>query len=105
MIRRPPRSTLFPYTTLFRSLNCEALRPGVFDGKLTPLIFGEPLEWIGLLVKAAEHVARAEFAAAADLRNRAFEAAPATAGTLDGQPFAWLAGADSRLGPLLELIL
>src|SRR2546427_9980570 len=23
MIRRPPRSTLFPYTTLFRSLPCE----------------------------------------------------------------------------------
>src|SRR5438034_8774172 len=23
MIRRPPRSTLFPYTTLFRSSNCE----------------------------------------------------------------------------------
>src|SRR3990170_2476302 len=23
MIRRPPRSTLFPYTTLFRSINCE----------------------------------------------------------------------------------
>src|SRR3546814_5193063 len=31
MIRRPPRSTrtdtLFPYTTLFRSLGCDALRP------------------------------------------------------------------------------
>src|SRR5688572_32553865 len=26
MIRRPPRSTLFPYTTLFRSLNEEQLR-------------------------------------------------------------------------------
>src|SRR3989454_6308226 len=25
MIRRPPRSTLFPYTTLFRSLEAEAL--------------------------------------------------------------------------------
>src|SRR3712207_8024743 len=25
MIRRPPRSTLFPYTTLFRSLNVEYL--------------------------------------------------------------------------------
>src|SRR5437667_4458714 len=24
MIRRPPRSTLFPYTTLFRSLYCAA---------------------------------------------------------------------------------
>src|SRR2546429_9060909 len=28
MIRRPPRSTLFPYTTLFRSADCPAL-----DGK------------------------------------------------------------------------
>src|ERR1035438_9701977 len=28
MIRRPPRSTLFPYTTLFRSVN-EMLREGV----------------------------------------------------------------------------
>src|SRR5438309_8657663 len=24
MIRRPPRSTLFPYTTLFRSLRCSS---------------------------------------------------------------------------------
>src|SRR2546427_7314525 len=31
MIRRPPRSTLFPYTTLFRSLlaGCRAVRGGV----------------------------------------------------------------------------
>src|SRR2546425_11000634 len=27
MIRRPPRSTLFPYTTLFRSLEAPALVP------------------------------------------------------------------------------
>src|SRR6185436_13301084 len=86
-------------------INCEALRAGVFDGKLTPLIFGEPLEWVGLLLKAAEHIVRGEFAAAAELRGRAFEAAPATAGTLDGKPFAWIADADSRLGPMLELIL
>src|SRR2546430_8765469 len=26
MIRRPPRSTLFPYTTLFRSLHCARRR-------------------------------------------------------------------------------
>src|SRR2546421_6087430 len=26
MIRRPPRSTLFPYTTLFRSLSAQPLR-------------------------------------------------------------------------------
>lgn len=99
-----------PDTTLLAQIfqpviNCEALRRGVFEGKLTPLIFGEPLEWVGWLVKASEHIARNELAAAAELRNRAFEAAPATAGTLDGKAFAWIADADSRLGPMLELIL
>src|SRR5690554_7595017 len=29
MIRRPPRSTLFPYTTLFRSQNGEVIGRGV----------------------------------------------------------------------------
>ena len=29
MIRRPPRSTLFPYTTLFRSLNLESDNVGI----------------------------------------------------------------------------
>jgi len=86
-------------------INCEALRTGVFQGKLSPLIFGEPLEWVGLLVKAFEHTVRGEFAAAAQLREQAFEAAPATAGTIDAKPFAWIADADSRLGPMLELIL
>src|SRR3712207_8459366 len=28
MIRRPPRSTLFPYTTLFRSPRCDQRAPG-----------------------------------------------------------------------------
>src|SRR2546427_8031016 len=31
MIRRPPRSTLFPYTTLFRSLLPGLLQPGEAD--------------------------------------------------------------------------
>src|SRR5438034_4009162 len=30
MIRRPPRSTLFPYTTLFRSINVGRLLPQMF---------------------------------------------------------------------------
>src|SRR5258708_11397673 len=29
MIRRPPRSTLFPYTTLFRSTRATAARPDI----------------------------------------------------------------------------
>src|SRR5689334_23425182 len=37
MIRRPPRSTLFPYTTLFRSERREAAR---LEGWRQPLRFG-----------------------------------------------------------------
>src|SRR5258706_11065380 len=32
MIRRPPRSTLFPYTTLFRSLLVDSFNPATVDG-------------------------------------------------------------------------
>src|SRR3712207_6879888 len=35
MIRRPPRSTLFPYTTLFRSVPIEGLRAGAL-GRCRP---------------------------------------------------------------------
>src|SRR3989442_11134186 len=39
MIRRPPRSTLFPYTTLFRSLTTHALQRDAIDndGQPAPL--------------------------------------------------------------------
>src|SRR2546427_7949003 len=33
MIRRPPRSTLFPYTTLFRSLRGDGHREGQDEGR------------------------------------------------------------------------
>src|SRR5256886_11566734 len=49
MIRRPPRSTLFPYTTLFRSptnpdvgFRPVMLGPGVVTVKLTPLLATPP---------------------------------------------------------------
>src|SRR2546423_9122395 len=37
MIRRPPRSTLFPYTTLFRSVHCSSgQRPHQRGGRNSP---------------------------------------------------------------------
>src|SRR3712207_8719912 len=33
MIRRPPRSTLFPYATLFRSRDVQRVRPAAVDGR------------------------------------------------------------------------
>jgi type VI secretion system protein ImpE len=84
---------------------CELLRREVFEGKRTPIIFGEPMEWVGLLVQALGLVAKGEFAPAAALRAQAFEAAPATAGTINGEAFEWIADADSRLGPMIEAII
>jgi type VI secretion system protein ImpE len=86
-------------------LQCEALREEIFAGKRTPLIFGEPVEWIGLLVQANQLLAQGQVDAASELRTRAFEAAPATPGTLNDQPFDWIADADSRLGPIMEAII
>src|SRR3712207_8158339 len=48
MIRRPPRSTLFPYTTLFRSEQAEVLRrlDGEPDGwRQVALAFVEAQRW------------------------------------------------------------
>src|SRR2546426_10158107 len=39
MIRRPPRSTLFPYTTLFRSRVEAALRFGAMAGRIAAARF------------------------------------------------------------------
>src|SRR2546425_6415745 len=49
MIRRPPRSTLFPYTTLFRSIYLGAGtsgRLGVLDASECPPTFGTPPEMV-----------------------------------------------------------
>ena len=43
--------------------------------------------------------------AAAQLRQEAFELAETSSGDLDGHPFQWLADADSRLGPIFEIML
>src|SRR5437870_6742060 len=36
LMRRPPRSTLFPYTTLFRSFNCDGCHGGGAVGAVGP---------------------------------------------------------------------
>src|SRR3712207_6999213 len=53
MIRRPPRSALFPYTTLFRSLRLEVDDP-LDPGQVDAVLLGEPLH-----LAQEGHVARA----------------------------------------------
>src|SRR5260370_30599881 len=53
MIRRPPRSTLFPYTTLFRSVD-EDGQPDLAVAKAVPERVAH-LAGAGLLVRSEEH--------------------------------------------------
>lgn len=86
------------------ALNCEALRAEIFAGKRSPLVFGEPAEWIGWLVQANQMTAEGKYRASQKLRERAFETATAIPGSIDSQHFQWISDADSRLGPILEAI-
>ncbi|MCX9156617.1 type VI secretion system accessory protein TagJ [Niveibacterium sp. 24ML] len=87
------------------ALRCEALRADVFAGRRSPLIFGMPEQWLALLIESLLNRGQGNTAQAASLRERAFEEAPATSGTIDEQPFAWIADADMRLGPVCEAVI
>ena len=112
---------------------CERLRASVFGGRTTPAFFGEPASWMAILVQALQETARGRFVEARALRDRAFEEAPATAGSIvvaqgrapeapaadasaadapaaeapaaSDQTFSWIADADPRMGPVLEAIV
>ena len=96
-------SSLAMVQTYRELIRCEVFREGVFKGKRKPLVFGDPDEWIVLLIEALSETANE--AQALDLRTKAFEMAPMASGTLDDDKFTWLADADSRIGPVLEVIL
>src|SRR2546425_12219675 len=52
MIRRPPRSTLFPYTTLFRSIDAQTREPLEFHARVV-FLCASALESTRLLLNSA----------------------------------------------------
>jgi type VI secretion system protein ImpE len=88
--------------TVGHAIRCEMMRARVFAGERTPMVFGQPDEWLALLIESLLQKGQGQAGLADDLAGRAFEAAPELAGSIDGERFAWIADADSRLGPVLE---
>ncbi len=84
---------------------CEGIRHDVFEGKRAPMVFGQPDEWLALLIESQLRIGRGETPSALELREKAFEQAPSQSGHIDGQAFEWLADADMRLGPVLEAFI
>jgi type VI secretion system protein ImpE len=87
------------------AVQCELLRARVFAGERSPMIFGEPAEWLALLIESLLVTGTDRKNEAQSLRERAFEAAPASSGVIDGTPFEWIADADMRLGPVCEAVI
>jgi type VI secretion system protein ImpE len=96
-------STLALVHTYQDGLLCEKLRAQVFAGATSPLVFGEPSPWVAGLVESLK--LQANNASLSRQLAQAYEEAPALSGTLNGDPFEWIADADARLGPVLELIV
>jgi type VI secretion system protein ImpE len=97
--------TLPMVQTYRTALDCEALRASVFAGTKTPLIFGDPEDWLARMVQALQFTAHGRHQDAGQLRGEALAQAPALPGEIDGQSFEWIADADSRLGPICEAII
>jgi type VI secretion system protein ImpE len=87
------------------AVRCEAVRDDVFDGKKSPMIFGQPDQWLALLIESLLVAGRGEAGQSQELRARAFDEAPTSQGEIDGRPFTWIADADSRIGPVLEAVI
>jgi type VI secretion system protein ImpE len=87
------------------ALRCELIRASVFAGKRTPMVFGQPDEWLALLIESLLQSGQDAPDMADQLADRALAAAPATRGRIDGEAFEWIADADSRLGPVLEAMV
>ena len=98
-------ANLLMVQTYREAILCEALRSKVFAGAASPLIFGDPQQWVALLVEALRLDAEGHSQEAMTLRNQSFELAPATPGTFNGVNFKWIADGDSRLGPVLDAIV
>ncbi|PQJ95152.1 type VI secretion system accessory protein TagJ [Chromatium okenii] len=98
-------ATLPMVQTYREALRCEVLRAAIFAGRRAPLIFGEPEEWLALLLEAQRFIAQGANEQAIAVREQAFAAAPMNAGNIDGVAFEWMMDADSRLGPVLEAIV
>ncbi|MDX2114719.1 MAG: type VI secretion system accessory protein TagJ [Planctomycetota bacterium] len=97
---------MVPTTLAYRGLvEAELIRREVFAGRTTPMVIGEPEPWMAEWIQSVGLAARGNAAAAAELRDRALDASPPTPFERAGERFDAFLDADTRLGPMLEIVL
>jgi type VI secretion system protein ImpE len=87
-----------------QAINAERLRSRTYSGEIAPksLVGIEP--WVQGLLDALAATIKGEAGAGAR-HEAALAEAPASGGSVDGEAFEWIADADSRFGPMLEVII
>ncbi|WP_186250552.1 type VI secretion system accessory protein TagJ [Burkholderia gladioli] len=98
------RNTLMSTAYEF-ALRGEHERAAVLAGGKCPGIAGEPAAWHAPLIRALHALTEKRIDETLAQRALAFDTAETVAGSIDGEPFEWIADADPRFGPCLELIL
>jgi len=86
-------------------LQCEKLRAEIFSGNKTPVIFGEPEQWMALCIEALGLYSKGMIEQAKALREQAYTLLEPRSGVINDEEFSWVCDADSRIGPFLEAII
>lgn len=87
-----------------QAIAAERERADVFAGRALA-VQHVATDWMQGVIEALEHFGQGRIAEGEAARDAAFDAAPDTAGTLDGAAFDWIADADGRFGPCFEAII
>jgi len=89
-----------------QAIAAEGVRATFFTGGGGDLhLHGGGSPWMADLAEALTQFVSGNTQAGEAARERAFDAAPDTPGTIDGTAFDWIADADARFGPALEAII
>jgi type VI secretion system protein ImpE len=83
----------------------EQARAAAFAGSTPMTILVEAPEWVNALARSLEAFAKGNAAEGNELRDRAFDGAPDSAGTLNDCEFTRLADVDARFGPVFEAMI
>jgi type VI secretion system protein ImpE len=99
-------SKFAPLAVLLRSLvELEQVRVAIFSGQREPQVFGPKPQWLATLLAKRWTANTSRKSDIARAYGKALKEAPARAGRIDGRPFRWIADADVRFGPAIELYL
>lgn len=92
-------------TAYGQAIEAEGIRAAFFSGGGEVHLHGGGSPWMADLAEALSLFARGDAESGDAARERAFDAAPDTPGSIDGTAFDWIADADARFGPALEAII